>query len=123
MLKLRTVYPYGLNEKVNICEDDNNVKKFKSDYGIAGKLFPRLPRLFQMDQTWRHVSRRGMSILNYKQLTDNLNNYLKDDLPNALNHIKVSLASIKKRHLKQIADYINDLLNDLNSQFFITNGI
>ena len=25
MLKLRTVYPYGLNEKVNICEDDKNV--------------------------------------------------------------------------------------------------
>ena len=25
MLKLRTVYPYGLNEKVDICEDDKNV--------------------------------------------------------------------------------------------------
>ena len=28
MLKLRTVYPYGLNEKIDICEDDKNVKVF-----------------------------------------------------------------------------------------------
>ena len=30
----------------------------------------------------------------------------------------MSLASIKKRHLKQIADHINDFLNDQNLQFF-----
>ena len=35
MLKLRTEYPYGLNEKVDICEDDKNVKSFKSDDGQA----------------------------------------------------------------------------------------
>ena len=51
MLKLRTVYPYGLNEKVDTCEDDRNVKRFKSDDGIVGKLLPNLPRLFQRDQT------------------------------------------------------------------------
>ena len=33
-----------------------------------------------------------------------MNNYLKDDLPKALNYITVSLASIKKRYLKQIAE-------------------
>ena len=42
---------------------------------------------------------------------------MKDDFPNALNYIRVSLASIKKRYLKQIADHINDFLNDLGSQF------
>ena len=41
MLKLRTVYQYNLNEKVDICEDDKNMKKFKSDDGIVVKLFPR----------------------------------------------------------------------------------
>ena len=39
-------------------------------------------------------------------------------LPNALNHIRVLLASIKKRLLKQIADHINDVHNDQNSQLF-----
>ena len=28
ILKLRTVYPYGLNEKVGICEDDKNVRRY-----------------------------------------------------------------------------------------------
>ena len=62
MVKLRTVYPYGLNEKVDICEDDKNVKKFKSDDGIVGKLFPSLPRLTQRDQTCRHLNRKGVNI-------------------------------------------------------------
>ena len=44
LLKLRTVYPYGLNEKVDICEVDKNVKGIKSDDGIVGKLFTSLPR-------------------------------------------------------------------------------
>ena len=98
MLKLRTVYPYGLDEKVDTCEDDKNMKRFKIDDGIVRKLFSDLPRLFQSDQTCRHVNRKGINILNYKQFITNLKNYLKDDLPNALKYIRVSLASIKKRH-------------------------
>ena len=84
MLKLRTVYSYGLNEKVDICENDKNVKRFKSDDGIVGDLFPSLPRVFQRDQTCRHNNRKGISVLNYKQFIINLNNYLKNDLSNAL---------------------------------------
>ena len=98
MLKLRTVYPNGLNEKVDTCEDDKNVKRFKSDDVIVGKLFASLPRLFQRDQTCRHVNRKGINILNCKQFITNLKNYLKDDLSYALNYTRVSLACIKKRH-------------------------
>ena len=97
MLKLRTVYPNGLNEKVDICEDDKNVKRFKSDDGIVGKLFPSLHRLFERDQICRHVNGKGINILNYKQFITNLNNYLKNHLPNALNYIRMLLVSIKKR--------------------------
>ena len=67
ILKLRTVYPYDLNEKVEICEDDKNVMRYESDDVIAGKLFPSLPRLFQRDQTCRHVNRKLRNILIYKQ--------------------------------------------------------
>ena len=90
------------------------MKRFKSDDGIVKKLFPSLLRLFQRDQTCRHANRKGVNTLNYKRFITNLNNYLKNDLPNALNYIRASLASIKKRHLKQIADF----LDDQNSQFF-----
>ena len=90
MFKLTSVYPYSLNEKVDICEDDKNVKRFKSDDGIVGKLFPSLPRLFQRDQQCRHVNKKGINISNYKQFIINLNNYLKDDLPNELNYMSVA---------------------------------
>ena len=98
------------------------MERFKSDDGIVGKLFPSPSRLFKRDQTSRHVNRKGMYIVNYKQFITNLNNYLKDDLPNALNYIGVSLASIKKRHLRQISDHINDLMIKIHS-FSITIGI
>ena len=66
ILTLKTVYPYGLNEKVDIFEDHKNVKRLKSDPRIVGKLFPSLHRLFQRDQTCRHDSKKGISISNYK---------------------------------------------------------
>ena len=55
MLKLRTLYPYGLNEKMDICEDGKNVKRFKSDDGIV-MMDPSLPRLFQRDQAYVDMS-------------------------------------------------------------------
>ena len=33
---------------------------------------------------------KGISDLNYKQFTININNYLKDNLPNAANYIAAS---------------------------------
>ena len=47
---------------MDIC-DDKNVKRFKIDYGIVGKLLHSLPRLFHRDQR-RHDNRKGTSILN-----------------------------------------------------------
>ena len=44
----------------------------------------------------KHDNRKRISFLNYTQFTIDLNNYLKDDLPNALNYIRVLLASIRK---------------------------
>ena len=79
ILTLKTVYPYGLNEKVDIFEDHKNVKRLKSDPRIVGKLFPSLHRLFQRDQTCRHDSKKGISISHYKHCVINVNNYLKYD--------------------------------------------
>ena len=35
MLKLRTVYQYGLNGMTDICENDKNGKRFEIDDGIV----------------------------------------------------------------------------------------
>ena len=51
MLKLRTMYPYGLNEKVDICEDNENVKRIRSVDDIVGKLFPSLKGIRHVDMS------------------------------------------------------------------------
>ena len=63
-LKLRTLYSYGLHEKVDICENDKSMKMFKSDDDIIRKLFPSLVRLFQRDQICGHGNRKEITILN-----------------------------------------------------------
>ena len=50
MLEWITVYPYGLNKEVDICEDHKNVQRLKIEDAIAGKFFPSLLWLFQRDR-------------------------------------------------------------------------
>ena len=65
------------------------MKRFKKDYGTVRKIFPSTPRLFQREQICRHGNRKGRPISSYKQFIKNLNNYLKNDLPNPLSYIKL----------------------------------
>lgn len=45
MIKLRTVYPYGLNDSLNSTQDSNVQYSSREGVdGIVGKLFPALPR-------------------------------------------------------------------------------
>ena len=41
MLRLRTVYPHGLNKKIT---EGSNLKKIDGDYPIIARMFPPLPR-------------------------------------------------------------------------------
>ena len=88
--KSRILHPHGSNEKANICEDHKNVKRFENNNGVVGKLFSNLQR----DLTCRHDNRKEISILIYLQFIKNLNNYQENNLPNALNYIRVLLATI-----------------------------
>ena len=76
-----------------ILGDLKNVKRFKNDMILWGSYF--LTYLDYFKGT-KHDNRKRISFLNYTQFTIDLNNYLKDDLPNALNYIRVLLASIRK---------------------------
>ena len=44
----KSVYPYDVNKKVDICENAKNMR-FKSDEEIVEYLFSSLSRLFQRD--------------------------------------------------------------------------
>ena len=52
---------------------------------------------------------------------NHLNIWLTLDLPNAANKIRIFLACLKKRHLKTVADFINDHLTNEDIDFdFLT---
>ena len=85
------MYPY-----MYICQQKKDIKHIE----------------YNGHQIYAHNNKKVISVLNCKQFIINLNLYLKDDLPDALIYVRVFLASIKEIHLKQIADHINDILND-----------
>ena len=84
MLKLRTVYPYGLNDRVDIYSENNSTHKAKSKFGedLVGKLFPSIPRLFDRNSESRHYNRRGLNNINYSLFVKQLEFWIKNDLPN-----------------------------------------
>ena len=86
---------YCLNQKVDICEDDKNVDRFKSDDGIVGMLFTSLPRLLKRSKHVDMSAGKWFLFSINKQFVVNLNKYLKDNLPNAINYKRMFLTSIK----------------------------
>ena len=119
ILKLRTVYPYGLNDRVDSFDQDNHAGRLNCKIGedMVGKLFPKLPRSFNRNPENRHFNRTGRVNLNYKLFVQQLQHWTMNDLPNASNNIRVALYSMKKKHLKLLADYINDFSNNNSSDF------
>ena len=102
MLKLRTVYPYGLNDKVDIYNENNQCTRFDNDDDLVGRLFPSLPRQFQRDQTYRHANRDGQPQFSYETFIRNLHQHILTDLRNASNYIRIALSSTNKKHSKHI---------------------
>ena len=106
-------------------QTDRNDMKVEKSISMHSLAFERpckrqivADKLCNASHVCMYGNRKGVSSISNKRLIINLNNYLKTDLANALNYMGVSLGSIKKKHLKQIADHKNDFHNDQNSQDF-----
>ena len=105
MFKLRTVYPYGMNEKVT---EGQNFGKYENDRcQHIGKLFPPLPRFFQRNDNSKkdYVTTPfdKQTIINL--ILDKINN----DLKNAFYYIRILLSSQSKKNLKSLACEFLDL--------------
>ena len=113
MLKLRTVYPYGLNDRLGDEFKDDNC------HMQVGNKFPALSRAFT--RLGRGASRFGHAtgITGVRFVTE-LKRVLDVDLPNAVNFIRISLSSMKKSHLKYIHNIISDEINDSPSDFIFS---
>ena len=115
MLALRTVYPYGLNEKIGESGDLNRLRL--EDDGIIGKKFPKLPRTTTRVAPVQGNSNADYSSFNHRQFLESLIQKLQQDIRNAPNFIRVALYSMHKKPLKELANNFREVLENQGDDY------
>ena len=101
---IRTAYPYGLNDRLS-----NDYMKDQNNDRIGSKFYP-LKRVFS--RVGRGINRKGKNLVEPDSFLQQLNSYLHNNIREALNYVRLSLITMRKSHLKQVRDKINDFLAD-----------
>ena len=96
--KLRTIYPYGLNEKAEGKEADST-----TIHTAVGKLFPPVSRSGVRPVRSRINRNNRISPLSTSDFFDELNSFLLSDIKKSFNNIRILLNKCKKKLLKEIA--------------------
>ena len=107
MMKLRTVYPYGLNDRIG------DEWKKEDTHDTVAKRFPKLDRKYTRFS--RGKTRYGVNSLDPKSFCTKLKNILVNNIGDAANFIRLSLSSIKKKHLKSIYSMMESELSNANN--------
>lgn len=103
ILKLRTLYPYGLNDHLNFPSKDSNTDE------PVGICFPSLPRNFA--RPTHRVYKKPIKS-NHLIFIAKLRHIFEHNIHQASKFIRVSLANMPKRDLKSLAIEINNLILD-----------
>ena len=98
MKKLRTIFPYGLNERVK----DKNF----SDESPIGNRYPPIPRTGIRPIRSRENRNNRFSAVSAKDFFDHLDHLLKTNVRNSFFEIRVILDRAKKKVLKEIAFHL-----------------
>ena len=99
--KLRTIYPYGLNEKASDKITDSSTVE-----PAIGRMFPPLPRDNVRPSRSRLNHNSKVSAHSFDDFFEKLEHSVQSDLSNSFNEIRKILNNTKKRVLKEIAFYI-----------------
>ena len=105
---LRTVYPYGLNEK---SKNHNSIHGHSSS---VGKLFPPLPRYGTKLRRTRGIRNNKNPNINSKTFFEQISTIIHDDIKNSMYKIRILLDQIKKGTLKEIASILLLKTPDVN---------
>ena len=91
MKELRTIFPYGLNERARGHDQELSV----------GKLFPKITR-FLPRRTHSHNNRNNHTIIStHEDFFKFVDNSLENNIKNSFNDIRVALNKLKKSTLKK----------------------
>ena len=101
MLKLRTVYPYGLNDALNEIVDTT---------GIVGRTYPSL-QCSHSRPSIRSIS-KNTKLMDHDIFFTKFRHLLDNQLRSVAHFLRVSLFSMRKYDLKLIARRINEMLLD-----------
>ena len=116
MLKLRTVYPFGLNDRIG----DEYIQTRNHDH-----IFSKFPPLIKIKE--RHKIRAKYDTSN-TFIVDHflyiINDSLRTNLPNTMNLVRVLLSSVKKSNCRILFDKITSFLSEKHdsyrfSQYFL----
>lgn len=103
MLKLRTVYPYGLNDRIG--------DEFTQD--VRENIFRRFPSLPRLQERYKVRTRMPTSS---QAILDNfiyiVNESIRTNIKNTMNLIRVLLSTLKRSHCKRLIDTINDYIDN-----------
>ena len=92
MKNLRTIYPYGLNDKVRDGGNDIPI----------GTLFPPIPRFSSRSEHPRSCRNNIGNINSVDDFFSFITNILNSDIKNAYNQIRIKLNTLKKKTMKSI---------------------
>ena len=99
--KLRTIYPYGLNERARDYHHDEPV----------GKMFPSIPRSRERVVRSRRSRNNRNNNTSVSQFLENITLLLENDLKDAYYIIRIMLNNTKKSLLRNIASHIMQSIN------------
>ena len=99
--RLRTIYPYGLNEKASDKETNSSVLE-----PAIGRLYPPLSRHSTRTSRSRDNRNEKSSQTSCPEFFEKLEYLLTNDIKNSFNEIRKTLNLIKKNVLKEIAFHI-----------------
>ena len=106
MKSLRTIHPYGINDKVR--DGDNDIP--------IGKLFPPIPRFASRSEHPRSRQNNILNINSVDEFFSFVTNILNSDIKNAYNQIRIKLNTLKKKTLKAIVAKILQM-NDFGPKY------
>ena len=104
MLEVRTVYPYGLNDRIGDEYKDENT------HSAVFNKFPSLPRNFP--RITRGKSHIGIAKMTKDTFLHDLDELLSNRIQETPNYIRIVLSSSKKSTLRDIYTFINNKLSD-----------
>ena len=102
MLKLCSVYPFGLNDRIG--DEHRNT----TGVSLIACRFPPLKRSVPTRELTRRRPSNMVVSFDADDLHDRFKITLADNLPNAMNFIRITLSSMKKYCLRKLHILFND---------------